>query len=81
MVQPSGNPIEATGTHSDNPPTLTISGGRGNRTGREIHVALRDVDGERTRLFQAWFPTDQVLDAIADADQTETVRLSEPAAQ
>ena len=80
------NSIRSTGSTA----TISISGGQGNTKGTEVWVHLRAEDGEseNTKAVYAWFPADQILDALHDAielskeaDERHAVRrLTEPAA-
>jgi hypothetical protein len=67
--------ITATGP-TDAPPTLTISGGRGNAPfgSEQVHLSLRDTSDERSRMIQGWFNADEVLDALADAIESGRIK-------
>lgn len=61
--------IQATGIASD-PPTITVSGGQGNRTGNpEVHLIFREPGDEVTRSVMGWFNKAELLAAIEAAGE------------
>lgn len=66
--------LEAIGDFVGAPPTVRISGGRGNgpRGTRSIHIAFRDSDTEATHLLQGWFDAGELLEAVSRAADDES---------
>lgn len=73
--------LKATGEFSEGQtPTLSISGGAGDRTAPQVHIIFRESDDENTRTVGAWFRRDELLEAINEASPRQKNRILEPAA-
>jgi hypothetical protein len=55
-------------------PTITISSGRGNTAEPEVHLIIRDADGDTSKTVMAWVRRDDLLAAISKEDSK--VRLA-----
>lgn len=74
--------LHATG-HAGDPLTLTINGGNGNTDdAAEINLMMRGSSGESTLVLLGWFKRDELMAAIAKADEASQrkLRLVESAA-